>query len=131
MWRGVSGSTSNPRCEQLRVVIATYDGRNELQFPVSTRPMINQERFYFQYGHALLGVSFRKEKWFCLGHGLVVHCCSAGPMADLNNSTRSRRAAAMGNTVCSVSCYMHPRYDEIETVVHSLLELEETQSCAA
>jgi hypothetical protein len=79
MWRGVSGSTSNPRCEQLRVVIATCDGRNELQFPVSTRPMINQERFYFQYGYALPGVSFRKEKWSCLGHGLVVHCCSAGP----------------------------------------------------
>jgi hypothetical protein len=34
----------------------------------------------------------------------------------------------MGNTVCSVSGYMHPRYDEIETVVQSLLELEETQT---
>jgi hypothetical protein len=52
---GVSGSTSNPRCEQLRVVIATYDGRNELQFPASTRPMIEKERFYFQYGYALPG----------------------------------------------------------------------------
>jgi hypothetical protein len=89
----------------------------------------NQERFYFQNGYTLPEVSVRRKEWFCLGHGLVIHCCSAGPTygrpKQLHAVPESRRRGQHG----LFGFVLHaPRYDEIETVVQSLLELEEPQS---